>query len=161
MPHLTPDSQEPDMESVRSDTLPEEVGSPHSVPFVARVRTAISWGITLGLIILWAFPVAFVGIVSNIHGLCTQYSWLAWLCKLPSPVVGIISGILPPVLLAVLMMLLPIVLRLLARFEGMPKKTAIELSLMHRYFLFEVIVCLLFPCLPCADPSPVKPDNPT
>jgi len=55
--------------------------------------------------------VAFVGIVSNIHALCVQYSWLAWICGLPSPVVGIIQGILPPVLLAVLMMLLPIVLR--------------------------------------------------
>ncbi|EMD35447.1 hypothetical protein CERSUDRAFT_116206 [Gelatoporia subvermispora B] len=108
-------------------------------PYEARVRQAISWGITLGLIILWAFPVAFVGIVSNVHGLCAQFSWLAWLCELPSPVVGIISGILPPVLLAVLMMLLPIILRLLARFEGMPKKTAVELSLMDRYFLFEVI----------------------
>lgn len=57
------------------------------------------------------YKVAFVGIVSNIHALCVQYGWLAWLCKLPSPVVGIIQGILPPVLLAVLMMILPIILR--------------------------------------------------
>ena len=84
--------------------------------------------------------VAFVGIVSNVHSLCATYSWLAWLCKLPDVVVGIISGILPPALLAVLMMLLPIVLRLLARFEGMPQRTSIELSLMTRYFMFQVIV---------------------
>lgn len=102
--------------------------------------------------------VAFVGIVSNIHALCVQYSWLAWICGLPSPVVGIIQGILPPVLLAVLMMLLPIVLRyvnftfigcqmlirvgnrLLARFEGIPKRTGLELSLMTRFFIFQVIV---------------------
>lgn len=37
------------------------------------------------------------------------------------------------------MMLLPIVLRLLARFEGIPKKTGLELSLMTRYFIFQVI----------------------
>lgn len=37
------------------------------------------------------------------------------------------------------MALLPIVLRLLARFEGIPKHTDIELSLMTRYFLFQVI----------------------
>ena len=37
------------------------------------------------------------------------------------------------------MALLPIVLRLLARFEGIPKYTDIELSLMTRYFLFQVI----------------------
>ena len=83
---------------------------------------------------------AFVGIVSNVAGLCKTYSWLAWLCTLPKPVVGIIQGILPPVLLAVLFMLLPIVLRLLARFEGIPTRTGIELSLMTRFFAFLVVV---------------------
>ena len=39
------------------------------------------------------------------------------------------------------MMLLPIVLRLLAKFEGIPRKTGLELSLMTRYFLFQIIVC--------------------
>ena len=109
-------------------------------PYEARVRVAISWAITLGLILLWAFPVAFVGAVSNVHSLCMTYKWLAWLCKLPAPVVGIISGILPPVALAILMMLLPIVLRLLSRLEGTPTRTGIELSLMTRYFLFQVLV---------------------
>lgn len=83
---------------------------------------------------------AFIGAVSNIHSLCSTYHWLAWICNLPSVIVGIISGILPPALLAILMMLLPVVLRLLARFEGIPQRTGIELSLMDRYFLFQVIV---------------------
>ncbi|KAG5638302.1 hypothetical protein H0H81_000827 [Sphagnurus paluster] len=108
-------------------------------PYEQKLRLAISYAATAGLIILWAIPVAFVGIVSNVYGLCVSYSWLAWLCKLPKVVVGIISGILPPVLLAVLMMLLPIILRLLARFEGIPKYTGLELSLMTRFFIFQVI----------------------
>ncbi|KAF9259050.1 DUF221-domain-containing protein [Marasmius fiardii PR-910] len=108
-------------------------------PYEMKVRFAISWGITLGLIILWAFPVAFVGAVSNIYSLCSTYRWLNWICGLPKPVVGIISGILPPVLLAVLMMLLPIILRLLAQFEGIPKRSGVELSLMTRFFIFQVI----------------------
>lgn len=109
-------------------------------PYEARIRMAISWGITLGLIILWAFPVAFVGAVSNVHALCMTYEWLAWLCKLPGPIVGIISGILPPVALAILMMLLPIILRLLSKLEGTATRTGVELSLMTRYFLFQVLV---------------------
>lgn len=79
-------------------------------PYEMQVRKAISYGITAALIIFWAIPVAFVGIVSNVATLCKQ-SWLAWICKLPSVVVGIITGVLPPALLAVLFMLLPIVLR--------------------------------------------------
>ncbi|KZT65313.1 DUF221-domain-containing protein [Daedalea quercina L-15889] len=121
--------------------MPEDViwGNLNMNPYEAKMRTALSWAATLGLIILWSFPVAFVGAVSNVASLCTTYKWLAWLCKLPSPIIGIISGILSPVLLAVLMALLPVVLRLFARFEGMTTRTAIELSLMNRYFLFLVI----------------------
>ncbi|KAF9787955.1 DUF221-domain-containing protein [Thelephora terrestris] len=108
-------------------------------PYEAQVRRLISYAATAGLIILWAFPVAFIGTLSNVPKLCATYSFLSWLCGLPSVVTGIIGGILPPVLLAVLMALLPIILRLLARFEGIPKHTDIELSLMTRYFIFQVI----------------------
>lgn len=108
-------------------------------PYEKRIRVVISYSATAALIIFWSIPVAFVGIISNIKGLCVRESWLAWLCSLPAPVVGIIQGILPPVLLAVLMMLLPIVLRLLGRFEGIPTRTGLELSLMTRFFIFQVI----------------------
>lgn len=108
-------------------------------PYEIKVRFAISWGITIALIIFWSIPVSFVGVVSNIYSVCSAATWLAWICNLGSVPVGIISGILPPVLLAVLMMLLPIVLRLLAQFEGIPQHTGCELSLMNRYFLFQVV----------------------
>ena len=49
-----------------------------------KIRTVISWALTIGLIIIWAIPVAFVGIVSNVDTLCATASWLAWICKLPS-----------------------------------------------------------------------------
>ncbi|KIJ61898.1 hypothetical protein HYDPIDRAFT_176850 [Hydnomerulius pinastri MD-312] len=123
------------------EVAPEDVlwGNLGMNPYEKRIRMAISYAATAGLIILWAFPVAFVGIISNIQGLCARASWLAWLCKIPQVVIGIIQGILPPVLLAVLMMLLPIVLRLLGRFEGIPTRTGLELSLMTRFFIFQVI----------------------
>jgi xanthine/uracil permease len=35
--------------------------------------------------------VTFVGIISNIYTVCKSAAFLAWICKLPSPVVGIIS----------------------------------------------------------------------
>jgi len=108
-------------------------------PYEKRIRMVISYAATAALIIFWAIPVAFVGVISNIQGLCVRESWLAWLCKIPPVVLGIIQGILPPVLLAVLMMLLPIILRLFARFEGIPTRTGLELSLMSRYFIFQVI----------------------
>lgn len=59
----------------------------------------------------------FVGTVSRFHARFKTITFLTWLCKLPSPVEGIISRILLSVLLLVLMMLLRIVLWLLAKFE--------------------------------------------
>ncbi|KAI5829710.1 DUF221-domain-containing protein [Schizophyllum commune Tattone D] len=108
-------------------------------PYEARVRIAISWAATGALIVFWAFPVAFVGSVSNIYTLCGTVKWLTWICDLPTVVTSIISGILPPVALAILMALLPVVLRLLARFEGVPRYSGLELSLMTRYFIFQVV----------------------
>ncbi|KAF7318964.1 Protein kinase domain-containing protein [Mycena chlorophos] len=108
-------------------------------PYEARIRMLLSLIATIALVVFWAIPVAFVGVISNLHSLCTAAKWLAWICKLPSVVVGILSGILPPVLLAVLMMLLPIVLRLFSVFEGTPKRVDVELSLMNRFFFFQVV----------------------
>ena len=79
-------------------------------PYEARIRQVISYAATAGLIILWSFPVAFVGIVANVSALA-KYSWLSWINNIPSSVLGIIQGILPPLALAVLMMILPIILR--------------------------------------------------
>lgn len=64
-----------------------------------------------GLIIGWAFPVAIVGLVSQIDYLTGVVPWLSWINKLPNSVVGLIQGILPPVGLAILIALLPIILR--------------------------------------------------
>ena len=109
-------------------------------PKEMRTRSAISFAITAGLIIVWSIPVAFIGAISNISNLCDTVSWLSWLCNIPGTALGFIEGVLPTVLLTVLMMLLPIFLRLLARFEGKPTYSSLELSLMTRYFCFQVIV---------------------
>ncbi|KIR96993.1 hypothetical protein L804_05651 [Cryptococcus deuterogattii 2001/935-1] len=106
---------------------------------VEFIRTIVSWCLTIGLIIVWAIPVAFVGMVSNIDTLCANASWLAWVCELPSPALAIIKGVLPPALLAVLFMLLPVVLRLMVKMQGEIRKSDIELRLFSRFWLFQVI----------------------
>ena len=104
-----------------------------------KIRTFVSWALTVFLIIIWAIPVAFVGLVSNVDTLCTTAPFLAWICKLPSPALGIIKGVLPPVLLAVLFMLLPIILRIWVRMQGEILRSEIELKLFTRFWLFQVI----------------------
>lgn len=89
------------------------------------------------MIVFWAIPVAFVGAISNIKTLET-IGFLTWIAKIPSVILGVITGLLPSVMLAVLMALVPIVLRLLAgMFE--PTRSAVELRTQAWYFSFQVV----------------------
>lgn len=113
-------------------------------PYERKIRTVIGWAITIALIIFWAIPVAFVGIISNIKGLADNVPFLGWLNNIPGVVVGIIQGILPTVMLSVLNMLLPIFLRLLSRLSGVPTRIGIELDLQGRFAAFQIVQNFLF-----------------
>ena len=102
------------------------------------------------LIVFWAVPVAFVGVLSNIDQLRSQFSWLSWMYKIPPAIFGVVSGLLPAVLLAVLMALLPIILRLAAQLGGLPSKAAIELRTQNFYFAFQVVQVFLVATLASA-----------
>ncbi|KAF9467356.1 DUF221 family protein [Collybia nuda] len=104
-----------------------------------RSRYIISWLATFGLIIAWAFPVAFIGTLSNLDDLCVKVHWLQWVCDAPSPVPGIIQGVLPPLLLAILFAILPLILRGLAWYECIPRYSLISVSVYRRFFLFLLI----------------------
>ena len=66
--------------------------------------------------------------------------WLQWSSNLPGVVLSITRSLLPPVLLVLLFMLVPMVMRVLARLQRIPQKTSVELKLMDRFFLLQVIV---------------------
>jgi hypothetical protein len=68
------------------EVVPEDVewSNMKMNPYQRKVQTIISWALTIGLIIIWAVPVAFVGLVSNVDTLCTTAPFLAWICRLPS-----------------------------------------------------------------------------
>ena len=98
------------------------------------------------LIIFWAIPVAFVGILSNIKALSAPGSpigFLSFIDKIPSVILGLVEGLLPSILLAVLMALLPIILRLMAKLAGKPTLSTVELRVQNSYFLFQVIQVFL------------------
>ncbi|KAL9595258.1 MAG: hypothetical protein Q9219_006562, partial [cf. Caloplaca sp. 3 TL-2023] len=96
------------------------------------------------LVLGWAVPVAFTGILGNLDSISRyldsiadqHHSWLHWVQNLPKGVLGIISGVLPQALLAGLLALLPITLRFLARSQGNHTGMAVELSVQNYYFAF-------------------------
>lgn len=95
------------------------------------------------LIIFWAIPVAVVGVISNISYLEQQFTWLSFLNKVPSVIMGVITGLLPSVALSILMSLVPVIMRLCAKLSGEPSFSRVELFTQNAYFTFQVIQVFL------------------
>ncbi|EPS29391.1 hypothetical protein PDE_04340 [Penicillium oxalicum 114-2] len=89
-----------------------------------------------GMVIGWAFPVAFTGLLSQLSYLEGTFSWLAWIGRLPQWLISAIQGVLPALFLAILMALLPLILRFLSKTQGLHTGMAIELTVQNYYFAF-------------------------
>ena len=89
----------------------------------------------VALIVFWAVPVTFTGLISNISYL-QQLKGFTWIAKIPSWLRAILQGILPQVLLAVLLLILPLLMRFLAKLQGDHTGMAVELSVQTYYFGF-------------------------
>lgn len=108
-----------------------------SIPWWSRyIRTFLVITIVTGMIILWAIPVAFTGALSQLHSLASQYHWLNWLLNAPDTILAIIQGVAPAAFLALLMFLLPVILRFLVRLQGTQSGMLVELSVQRYYFCF-------------------------
>jgi hypothetical protein len=85
------------------------------------VRWALATGFICVMIIFFAIPVAIVGIISNINYLTDKLPWLGFINSIPSVILGVVTGLLPTIMLAVLMALVPIFCRFLAKTAGYGK----------------------------------------
>ncbi|KAK3116217.1 phosphate metabolism protein 7 [Teratosphaeriaceae sp. CCFEE 6253] len=120
------------------------------------LRKLATTAFVVALIIFWSIPVAAVGAISNINKLESTkgFTWLKLIFDpIPPAIMGVITGLLPVILLAALMALLPIILRAMARFSGDPTRSAVELSVQNSYFAFQVVQVFLVATLGSAASS--------
>jgi hypothetical protein len=106
--------------------------------WVEWAKKFVVFAVVVGMIILWAIPVAWTASLSQIDSLIRQYSWLGFL-KENSTVfsaVKAIAGILPAIVLSILLALVPLILDFLAEFQG--SKTGSQKAEMVQiyYFIF-------------------------
>ncbi|TPX10462.1 uncharacterized protein E0L32_008512 [Thyridium curvatum] len=104
----------------------------------AWLRTFISIGVVVGMIILWAFPVAFTSGLSQIDSLIKHYPWLGFLGRNPTvyDVAKAVAGVLPALLLSILLALVPIIFGFLASFAGAKTGSQKTESVQIYYFAF-------------------------
>ncbi|KAJ2720772.1 phosphate metabolism protein 7 [Coemansia sp. Benny D115] len=125
------------MNSVSLDVNPDDIiwSNLNMNPYDRRIRSYISLAATIGLVITWTI----------LTGAVTALVSTSNLKKIPGlentpdgGVFGIFTGIVPPVVLAVLMALLPMILRALLRLEGTPRVSMVNMRLLHRFYFFQV-----------------------
>lgn len=102
------------------------------------LRTVIAVAVVVGMIILWAFPVAFTGSLSQLSSLINTFPWLGFLAENPTvwKVATGVAGVLPALLLALLLWLVPVVMNLLAGFKGAKTGTQKTEIVQKFYFAF-------------------------
>ncbi|ORY07578.1 DUF221-domain-containing protein [Basidiobolus meristosporus CBS 931.73] len=106
-------------------------------------RKAIAIGSGAGLVICWFIPTAFVTFLFNINRLAGVIPPLKGITEWSPAIIGIIQGILPSLGMSLLMNLLPHVLSIISRFEGLVRDSDIQISVMSKYFFFLIINVLL------------------
>lgn len=62
------------------------------------------------LIVFWSIPTAIVGSISNVNYLAS-FEWLQWIKNLPAPILGLLTGFVPPFLTSLLASYVPIIMR--------------------------------------------------
>ncbi|KIW01863.1 uncharacterized protein PV09_06712 [Verruconis gallopava] len=121
------------------------------------IRYSATLAVVVALIIFWSIPVAFVGAISNLNYLTNinAFKWLRFINHIPSVILGVVTGLLPVVLLSLLMSLLPPFLRWMARLGGAPTYSDAEYTLQNYYFAFQVVQVFLVATLGSAASSVV------
>jgi hypothetical protein len=75
------------------------------------IRRFLIQAFIASMVIFWSIPAVFVGSISNVQSLTARVFFLRWINDLPSVVVGLISGLLPAIMLSVLMSAVPFIMR--------------------------------------------------
>lgn len=102
-------------------------------------RRFIASVVIIVLILFWAIPVAFVGMISNINSLTNLVPFLKWILDIPDVILGVITGLLPSVMLALLLATLPIFIRAMAKVAGCVSAQQIEMYTQTAYFGFLIV----------------------
>ena len=108
------------------------------------------WSYTLLTLENRSIPVAFVGAVSQISYLTQVAPFLKFINNCPKVILGVITSLFPTIMLAVLMALLPVYLRFMAKMAGLPTLSMVELRTQTSYFWFQVIQVFLVTTLTSA-----------
>lgn len=129
---------------------------------VRLVKYVLANSVLTVLIIFWAIPVAFVGAISHVDSLIKLIPAFKFINNLPSVLLGLITGLLPVVALAILMSLVPPFIKFMGKTAGCITQQQINSYCQSWFYAFQVVEVFLVVTLGGSASSVVKQiiDNP-
>ncbi|KAI0569595.1 RSN1-7TM multi-domain protein [Pyrenophora tritici-repentis] len=100
------------------------------------IRTVLSNVLIAATAIACVVPVALAGLLSQIIYITQAVSWLSWINELPESFLGLLQGVLPPILVTVLVKGFILILDYLVRKQGISSRSQIDLKIQDYYFYF-------------------------
>ncbi|KAF2814842.1 DUF221-domain-containing protein [Mytilinidion resinicola] len=101
-------------------------------------------------IIFWTIPITVIGAISNIEYLTDKVKFLGFINNLPAPILGLLTGLLPPFLTSLFVSYVPNIFRWIAKSSGQPTNTQAELKVQNWYYAFQFIQVFLVTSLSSA-----------
>lgn len=108
-------------------------------PGKRRVKKIIASTVLTLMIIFWAIPVAVVGAISNINFIIEKLTFLKFINNMPDQLLGIITGLLPVVALAVLMSLVPPFIKKMGKVSGALTIQEVSRYCQNWYYAFQAV----------------------
>ncbi|KAI1326558.1 DUF221-domain-containing protein [Xylariaceae sp. FL0255] len=99
---------------------------------------SIALVIVILTIVFWSIPSGFVGLISNVSYLAENVEWLRFLKNLPAPLIGLLSGLFPPLLTSYLNKYVPTIFRYIFKSFGGSTTTSNELKVQKWFYVFQV-----------------------
>jgi calcium permeable stress-gated cation channel len=107
------------------------------------IRTTATMLFIVAIIIAWLIPTALSGALSQLASLRYSVSFLHWLIPVSGQVIGVIQGVLAPLVISIFLVLAPIVIRAITGIQGHTTGTQAEMSIQNYYFSFLYIQLFL------------------
>ncbi|CAL9729560.1 phosphate metabolism protein 7 [Monosporozyma unispora] len=97
----------------------------------------------VAMMIFWAIPVAVVGCISNVNFLTTKVPFLRFINNLPTFLLGLITGLLPTIALAILMSFVPPIIQKAGKISGSLTSEELKTFTQKWFYAFQVIQVFL------------------
>ncbi|KFY69376.1 hypothetical protein V496_00311 [Pseudogymnoascus sp. VKM F-4515 (FW-2607)] len=118
LPHHRPFHMTPHINGIRPEEI---VWSTLRMKWWERIiRGFAAIAVVAVMVVFWSLPAAGIALITKIDFLTENIPFLAWIDKLPKPILGLITGLLPAVALSLLMAVAPVILRVVLYLPSRP-----------------------------------------